>query len=250
MRNHEYLSRADVEQLGFAALGEDVRIHPSCVFVGCERISIGSHVRIDPFCIITIGGRLVIGDHVHISGHTSLVGGGPIEIGDHANISHGAKVLSSSDHFSAAGIAGPLVPDAYRQVDQRPVSIGRHAIVGAGSVILPGGLLGEGTSPRGGLPGQARPARLERRCRLPGPRRGATGPRGRRGPRAEVSRRTAAPLTGDHARSLAGGFLPWTGHAVCRPAEKAEIFRTLPDRHLDRVEITVEPGRLPGVVGQ
>jgi len=146
MRNHEYLPRAALEQLGFAALGENVRIHPSCVLVGCERIRIGSHVRIDPFCIITIGSRLSIGSFVHISGHAAIVGSGPIEIGDHANVSHGAKILSSSDHFSAAAIAGPLVPDAYRQVDQRPVTLGRHAILGAGSVVLPGGLLGEGTA--------------------------------------------------------------------------------------------------------
>lgn len=146
MRNHEYLSRAELERLGFAVLGDDVRIHASCVLVGCERMMIGSHVRIDPFCIVTIGGRLTIGDHVHIAGHAALVGSGTIEIGDHANISHGAKLVSSSDHFSAAGIAGPLVPEAFRRVEHGPVSVGRHAIVGAGSVLLPGAALGEGAT--------------------------------------------------------------------------------------------------------
>jgi acetyltransferase-like isoleucine patch superfamily enzyme len=146
MHNHTYLSREELERLGFAALGDDVRIHPSCVLVGCERISIGSHVRIDPFCLITISTRLVIGDYVHISGHATLAGAGPIEIGDHANISHGAKLLSSSDHFSAAGIAGPLVPAAYRRVEIGEIILGRHAIVGAGSVVLPGSVIGEGAT--------------------------------------------------------------------------------------------------------
>ncbi|MFM8414432.1 MAG: acyltransferase [Planctomycetota bacterium] len=146
MRNHEYLTRPELERLGFAALGEDVRIHPSCVLVGCERMTIGSHVRIDPFCIVTVGGRLTIGDHVHVSAHATIVGSGTVEIGDHANISHGAKLLSSTDHFSAAGIAGPLVPDAFRKVEHGPVSVGRHAIVGAGSVLLPGASLGEGAT--------------------------------------------------------------------------------------------------------
>lgn len=146
MRNHDYLPRSELEQLGFAALGEDVRIHPSCVLVGCERMSIGSHVRIDPFSILTIGGRLTIGDHVHISGHAAIVGSGTVAIGDHANISHGAKLLSSTDHFSAAGIAGPLVPEAFRKVEHGPVAVGRHAIVGAGSVLLPGAALGEGAT--------------------------------------------------------------------------------------------------------
>lgn len=146
MLNHGYLPRERLESLGFAALGSDVRIHPTCVLVGCERISIGSNVRIDPFCIITIGERLVIGDHVHVAGHAALVGSGPIEIGDHANISHGAKLLSSSDHFSAAGMAGPQVPDAYRRVLHGAVLVGRHAIVGAGTVLLPGAALGEGAT--------------------------------------------------------------------------------------------------------
>jgi len=146
MLNAEYLPRERLESLGFATLGTDVRIHPSCVLVGCERISIGSHVRIDPFCIITISGRLVIGDHVHLAGHVSLIGAGSIEVGDHANISHGAKVLSSSDDFSGAGIAGPLVPEAYRRVRHQAVVVGRHAIIGAGSILLPGAEVGEGAT--------------------------------------------------------------------------------------------------------
>jgi galactoside O-acetyltransferase len=146
MHNHEYLSRSDLARLGFMAVGEDVRIHPTCVLVGCGRMRIGSHVRIDPFCILTIGTELVIGDHVHVAGHATLAGAGAIAVGDHANISHGAKILSSSDHFSAAGIAGPLVPDTFRQVITRAVIVGRHAIVGAGAVLLPGAVLGEGAT--------------------------------------------------------------------------------------------------------
>ncbi|MEX0688388.1 MAG: acyltransferase [Pirellulales bacterium] len=146
MLNQEYLSRAELLRLGFASVGDDVRIHPTCVLVGCERMRIGSHVRIDPFCILTIGSSLAIGDFVHIAGHATLAGAGPIAIGDHANVSHGAKLLSSSDHFSAAGMAGPQVPDAYREVVSAAVGVGRHAIVGAGSVLLPGATLGEGAT--------------------------------------------------------------------------------------------------------
>jgi galactoside O-acetyltransferase len=146
MRNHDYLSRAELLGLGFAAVGEDVRVHPSCVLVGCERISLGSHVRIDPFCIVTVGSRLVIGDRVHLSGRVTIAGAGPIEISDHANVSHGATLLSSSDDFAAAAIAGPLVPAEFRHVDTRAVVVGRHAIIGAGSVLLPGAIVAEGAT--------------------------------------------------------------------------------------------------------
>ena len=144
--NSEFLSRERLEQLGFADLGEDVLLHSSCVIVGAERISIGSHVRIDPFCIITMSGQLQIGSRVHISGHVAILGGGRIEIGDFAAVSHGAKILSSSDSFSAGCIAGPMVPEEFRRVMTEPVFIGRHAVVGANAVVLPGATIGEGAT--------------------------------------------------------------------------------------------------------
>ena len=144
--NSEFLSREQLELQGFADLGEDVRIHPSCVIVGAEKISIGSHVRIDPFCIITVSDRLEIGSWVHISGHAAILGHGRIDIGDFAAISHGSKILSSTDHFSAGGIAGPMVPLECRSVVSERVTIGRHVVVGANSVVLPGAMIGEGAT--------------------------------------------------------------------------------------------------------
>jgi acetyltransferase-like isoleucine patch superfamily enzyme len=144
--NSDYLSRKQLEQCGFADLGEHVLLHSSCVIVGAERISIGSHVRIDPFCIITMSGQLQIGSRVHLSGHVAILGAGRIEIGDFAAISHGAKILSSSDSFSAGCIAGPMVPEEFRGVMTEPVFIGRHAVVGANAVVLPGATIGEGAT--------------------------------------------------------------------------------------------------------
>lgn len=146
MHNAAYLSRESLERLGFASLGEDVLIHPSCVLVGCERMRIGSHVRIDPFCVVTMSADLVIGDRVHVSAHASLLGGGGITIGDFACISHGTRVLSSSDNFSGGRICGPMVPPHHRHAVTGRIDIGRHAVLGASSVILPGGGLGEGAT--------------------------------------------------------------------------------------------------------
>lgn len=146
MHNGEYLPRESLEQLGFAALGDDVLIHPTCVLVGCGRISIGSHVRIDPFCVLTMSADLVIGDRVHVSAHASLLGAGGITIGDFACISHGTRVLSSSGDFSGGRICGPMLPPAHRHVVAAPIVVARHAVLGANSVILPGGGLGEGAT--------------------------------------------------------------------------------------------------------
>jgi len=144
--NTDYLSRAELERQGFADLGDDVLLHPTCVIVNAARISIGSHVRIDPFCIITISDRLAIGSRVHISGQAAILGGGRIEIGDFACLSHGVKVLSSSDAFTEAGIAGPMVPEAFRAVVHAPITIGRHVVLGAQTVVLPGVRIGEGAT--------------------------------------------------------------------------------------------------------
>lgn len=146
MHNAAYLPRESLEHLGFASLGEDVLIHPSCVLVGCERMRIGSHVRIDPFCVVTMSADLVIGDRVHVSAHASLLGGGGIVIGDFACVSHGARVLSSSDDLSGGRICGPMLPPYHRHVVTGRIEIGRHAVLGANAVILPGGGLGEGAT--------------------------------------------------------------------------------------------------------
>lgn len=146
MHNSGYLSRAALGQLGFAALGEHVQIHPTCVLVNCSRMSIGSHVRIDPFCVITMSADLVIGDRVHVSAHASLLGAGGILIGDFACVSHGARVLSSSEDFSGGFICGPMVPPGQQHLVAARIEVGRHAVLGANSVVLPGGGLGEGAT--------------------------------------------------------------------------------------------------------
>jgi acetyltransferase-like isoleucine patch superfamily enzyme len=144
--NSQFLSRDQLEEQGFASLGEDVLLHSSCVIAGAGRISIGSHVRIDPFCIITMSGHLQIGSRVHISGHVAILGRGRIEIGNFSAISHGVKILSSSDSFTSAGIAGPMVPEECRKVISEPVMIGRHVVLGVNTVLLPGAIIGEGAT--------------------------------------------------------------------------------------------------------
>jgi len=146
MHNAAYLSQTDLEGLGFAALGEDVRIHPSCVLVGCPMIRIGSHVRIDPFCVITPSTDLEIGNFVHISAHANIFGAGSIQIGDFACVSHGARILSSTDDLSSSFLCGPMVPAKWRRPVTSPVVLARHTVVGANSVVLPGATLEEGAT--------------------------------------------------------------------------------------------------------
>ena len=143
--NEAWLSREALVSLGLAACGDNVRLHPSCVLIGADRLSLGSNVRIDPFCILSAGGGLRIGSHVHIGPHGSISGRAAIRIDDHVNLSHGVRLFSSSDDF-ASGLAGPLVPEPLRAVHTAPVWLRLHALVGANAVVLPGAVFGEGAA--------------------------------------------------------------------------------------------------------
>ena len=45
---------------------------------------------------------------------------------------------SSNDDYSGAHITNATIPREYTQVDDRDVVLGRHVIIGSGTVILPG----------------------------------------------------------------------------------------------------------------
>lgn len=141
------LSPKALEGMGFAALGSDVRISDRASLYGTSRIALGDHVRIDDFCVISAGeGGVSIGQHVHIAVYSSLIGAGRITLDDFCNISSRVAIYSSSDDFSGATMTNPTVPDRYKNVHHADVRIGRHVIIGSGSVILPGVTLGDGVA--------------------------------------------------------------------------------------------------------
>lgn len=49
------LSRDELELMGFAATGDDVRLSTRASICGAPRIALGSHVRIDDFCVLSAG---------------------------------------------------------------------------------------------------------------------------------------------------------------------------------------------------
>ena len=55
-------------------------------------------------------------------------------------------MYSSSDDYSGAYMTNPTVPAELTNVDHSYVLIGRHVIVGAGSVLLPGAMLDNGVA--------------------------------------------------------------------------------------------------------
>lgn len=142
-----YLSREQIERMGFASLGQMVLISSRASFYNCSNISIGNHVRIDDFCVLSAGvGGINIGNYIHVAVATTLIGAGKITLSDFCNLSSRVSIYSSSDDYTGEFMTNPMVPTEYTGVKHADVFLGKHVIVGSGTVILPGAMIGEGTA--------------------------------------------------------------------------------------------------------
>jgi acetyltransferase-like isoleucine patch superfamily enzyme len=141
------LSREQLESIGFASLGKNVLISDKVSFYGASKISIGNNVRIDDFCVFSAGeGGIEIGDYIHIAIFCSFIGAGKITISDFVGISSKVSIYSISDDFSGKSLQNPMVPSEYKNVKVGPVFLGKHTLIGCGTVILPNVKLEQGVS--------------------------------------------------------------------------------------------------------
>lgn len=139
------LSDSHLANLGLASYGSNVRISDKASIYGASRIHIGNNVRIDDFCVLSAGhGGIRIGSYVHIAVGSSLIGADSIVMEDFTTISSRVSLYSSSDDYSGGSMTNPMLPDSYKNVVNAPVRLGRHVIVGTGSVVLPGVYIKDG----------------------------------------------------------------------------------------------------------
>lgn len=142
-----FLPREVLESIGFARLGENVLISDKASVYNCAKITIGNNVRIDDFCVLAAGiGGIGIGDFVHIAVGSTLIGAGKITMSNFSGLSSRVSVYSSSDDYTGRFMTNPTVSDEYKAVVHKNVFLGKHVIVGSGSVILPGVIVEEGVA--------------------------------------------------------------------------------------------------------
>ncbi|MFC3179873.1 acyltransferase [Cypionkella sinensis] len=140
-----YLSDSQLRAMGFANLGQNVKISDKAAIYGAEQMQIGDHSRIDDFCVVS--GRVMIGRNVHIAPFCLVAGGVPgITLEDFSGLAYRVCVFAQSDDYSGGTMTNPTVPARYKVERHAAVRIGRHCIVGAGAVIAPGVALGEGSA--------------------------------------------------------------------------------------------------------
>ena len=142
-----FLTQQQLAEMGFQSLGKNVLISEKASIYGAPRIRIGHNVRIDDFCILSAGEQgISLGNYIHIACYTSLIGKAAISLGDFSNLSSRVSIYSSNDDYSGNYMTNPMVPVDFINVDHRPVRIGRHCIVGSGTVVLPGVTMDEGSA--------------------------------------------------------------------------------------------------------
>lgn len=140
-----FLHQEELVKMGFKTLGHNVKISNQASIYNCDKIEIGNNSRIDDFCVIS--GKITLGRNVHIATHCLVSGGNEgITFEDFSGLAYHCQVFTRSDDYSGSSMTNPTIPDEYKIVSMKKMTIGRHSIVGAGSIILPGVNLAEGTS--------------------------------------------------------------------------------------------------------
>lgn len=140
-----FLTKDQLSKIPFKFLGNNVKISDKCSIYNPETIEINSHSRIDDFCVIS--GKIVIGRHVHIAVFCNIAGGSEgVVFGDFAGIAYGCHIFTQSDDYSGRFLTNPTIPSKYKLETKKRINIGKHCIVGTGSLILPGVNLAEGTA--------------------------------------------------------------------------------------------------------
>jgi dTDP-4-amino-4,6-dideoxy-D-glucose acyltransferase len=133
-----FLSREEILKMGFKSVGENVLISDKTSIYGTKNIEIGSNVRIDDFCVLSAGENgIEIGNNVHIAVFCSLIGQEKITMKDFSGLSSRVSIYSSTDDYSGEFLTNPTVKSEFTNVISGKVIIGKHVIVGSGTIILP-----------------------------------------------------------------------------------------------------------------
>ncbi|MGI2168933.1 acyltransferase [Shewanella sp. MF05960] len=140
-----FLTEKQIEKLGFKSLGKNVKISNRCVIYNPELIEIGDNSRVDDFCVLS--GRIVIGKNVHITVYCNIAGGEPgVNIDSYSTVAYGCHIMSQSDDYTGETMTNSTIPKEYKSETFKAVFIGKHVIIGAGSIVLPGCNIEEGCS--------------------------------------------------------------------------------------------------------
>jgi acetyltransferase-like isoleucine patch superfamily enzyme len=144
-----FYSKKELKKFKFRFIGKNVLIKKNVSLYFIENISIGNNVRIDDNVIIVASKKenpVKIGNHVHIASNCYLAGSDGIDMMDFTTLAPGVLIFSGSDDYSGKKLTNPMVGNPYVGGKSGKVTLCKHVIIGAGSVILPDVTIKQGSS--------------------------------------------------------------------------------------------------------
>lgn len=143
--NMAYFTSKELAGMSFKQVGDNVKISRQASIYDYENIEIGDNSRIDDFCVIS--GKVKIGRNVHITPMCLVAGGEEgIIFEDFTTIAYSVQVFTQSDDYSGNSMTNSTIPDRFKNEFKSRVVIKQYSIVGAGSIVMPGVTLAEGTA--------------------------------------------------------------------------------------------------------
>ena len=134
----------ELKKIGFKKIGKNVQISRLASIYTPENIEIGNNVRIDDFCFLIV--NIKLGNYIHIGSYTALYGKYGIEMEDFSGLSSRCLLFTASDDYSGNSLTNPMIPAEYKKINSGKIKVGKHSIVGAGTIILPNIVIEEGVS--------------------------------------------------------------------------------------------------------
>jgi acetyltransferase-like isoleucine patch superfamily enzyme len=142
-----FYKQEELNKMNFKHLGKNVLISDKCSIYNAENISIDDNSRIDDFAILSAGeGGIKIGKYVHVACFATLIGKGKITMLDYSGVSSRVAIYSSSDNYTGEWMTNPCLPSNVTNTVHKDVFIGKHVVVGSGTIVLPGVTLNNGCS--------------------------------------------------------------------------------------------------------
>jgi acetyltransferase-like isoleucine patch superfamily enzyme len=138
----------ELRALGIRSLGKGVRVSTDAKLYRPELISIGDFSRIDDGSMLTPGpdGSITLGRNVYIGPCCIIESPEDATFGDFSTLAARVTIYGATDNYLGDYLTNPTVPADRRGLTTSPVKVGRHAIIGTHSVVLPGAHIGEGAA--------------------------------------------------------------------------------------------------------
>ena len=142
----KFLTEDQLKKINFGKIGSNVLIDEYVNITQPENVFIENNVRIDAFTNLISSGKLYISSNVHISSFCHLVSYGEIFMDKFSGLSQGVKVYSISDDYLGNEPTNPTIPNKYKRMNFKKITIEKYVIVGSNSIIMSGVTIGEGSS--------------------------------------------------------------------------------------------------------